>query len=147
MQAISIIIPIYGVEKYLRQCLDSVLNQTFTDWQAICVDDGSPDNSGKIAEEYAKRDNRFVVIHKQNGGPSDARDVGMKHATGEYVMFLDGDDFLTCMKCKSIYNIKTGEIRKEQKEEKVRKCPACGEILKIYDSICPACGYEMKDNT
>lgn len=94
MQAISIIIPMYGVEKYLRRCLDSVVNQTFTDWQAICVDDGSPDGSGEIAEEYAARDSRFVVIHKKNGGLSDARNTGMKHATGEYVMFLDSDDFI-----------------------------------------------------
>ncbi len=94
MPKISIIIPMYGVEKYLRRCLDSVLNQTFTDWQAICVDDGSPDNSGAIAEEYARRDRRFMVIHQENGGLSDARNTGMKHATGEYVMFLDSDDFI-----------------------------------------------------
>lgn len=94
MHAISIIVPMYGVEKYLRRCLDSILNQTFTDWQAICVNDGSPDNSGKIAEEYATRDKRFLVIHKPNGGPSDARNVGIKHATGEYIMFMDGDDFI-----------------------------------------------------
>ena len=91
---ISIIIPMYGVEKYLRRCLDSVLNQTFTDWQAICVDDGSPDNSGAIAEEYAASDKRFVVIHQKNGGLSDARNTGLKHATGEYIMFLDSDDFI-----------------------------------------------------
>ena len=91
---ISIIIPMYNVEKYLRRCLDSVQNQTFSDWQAICVDDGSPDNSGKIAEEYAARDKRFVVVHKENGGLSDARNAGMPYATGEYVMFLDSDDFI-----------------------------------------------------
>ena len=91
---ISIIIPMYGVEKYLRRCLDSVLNQTFQDWQAICVDDGSPDKSGEIAESYAKRDKRFVVIHKENGGLSDARNAGMPHASGEYIMYLDSDDFI-----------------------------------------------------
>ena len=94
MPAISIIIPMYGVEKYLRRCLDSVLNQTFTDWQAICVDDGSPDKSGEIAEEYAKRDKRFVVIHKENGGLSDARNAGMPHATGDYILYIDSDDFI-----------------------------------------------------
>ena len=88
MPAISIIIPMYGVEKYLRRCLDSVLNQTFTDWQAICVDDGSPDKSGEIAEEYAKKDKRFVVIHKENGGLSDARNAGMPYATGDYVLYI-----------------------------------------------------------
>ena len=94
MAKISIIIPMYGVEKYLNRCLDSVLNQTFTDWQAICVDDGGPDRSGEIAEEYAARDKRFVVIHQKNGGLSDARNTGMKYATGEYIMFLDSDDFI-----------------------------------------------------
>lgn len=84
----------YGVEKYLRRCLDSVLNQTFTDWTAICVDDGSPDRSGQIAEEYAARDKRFIVVHKENGGLSDARNVGMQHAMGRYIMFLDSDDFI-----------------------------------------------------
>lgn len=89
---ISIIIPMYKVEKYLRRCLDSVKNQTFQDWQAICVDDGSPDKSGKIAENYAKKDKRFVVVHKENGGVSAARNVALKKASGKYIMFLDSDD-------------------------------------------------------
>ena len=91
---ISIIIPMYNVEKYLRRCLDSVLNQTFSDWQAICVDDGSPDNSGKIAEEYAAQDSRFVVVHKENGGLSDARNAGFTKADSKYIMYLDSDDFI-----------------------------------------------------
>ena len=91
---ISIIIPMYNVEKYLRRCLDSVKNQTFQDWQAILVDDGSPDKSGQIAEEYASLDKRFVVVHKENGGLSDARNAGMPHAKGEYIMYLDSDDFI-----------------------------------------------------
>lgn len=94
MPAISIIIPVYNVEKYLRRCLDSVLNQTFADWQAICVNDGSPDNSAAILEEYAARDKRFVVVTQKNGGLSDARNTGMKYATGEYIMYLDSDDFI-----------------------------------------------------
>jgi glycosyltransferase involved in cell wall biosynthesis len=84
----------YNVEKYLRRCLDSVKNQTFTDWQAICVDDGSPDNSGKIAEEYADKDKRFVVVYKENGGLSDARNAGFPYAKGKYIMYLDSDDFI-----------------------------------------------------
>lgn len=92
MPAISIIIPMYKVEKYLRRCLDSVQRQTFSDWQAICVNDGSPDNSAEIANEYAKSDPRFVVVNKENGGLSDARNVGMAHATGDFLMFLDSDD-------------------------------------------------------
>ena len=94
MPAISIIIPMYGVEKYLRRCLDSVQNQTFTDWQAICVNDGSPDKSGEIAKEYAKKDKRFVVIDKENGGLSDARNIGMAHADGDYILYIDSDDFI-----------------------------------------------------
>ncbi len=84
----------YNVEKYLKRCLESVQNQTFKDWQAICVDDGSPDNSGKIAEEFAKKDDRFLVVHKKNGGLSDARNYGMQYADAEYIMFLDSDDFI-----------------------------------------------------
>ena len=91
---ISIIIPMYNVEKYLHRCLDSVLNQTFKNWQAICVDDGSPDKSGDIAEEYAKKDKRFIVVHKENGGLSDARNAGFPYAKGKYIMYLDSDDFI-----------------------------------------------------
>ena len=92
MQAISVIIPMYESERYIRRCFDSLLNQTFTNWQAICVDDGSPDRSGEIAQEYAARDKRFVVIHQDNMGVSGARNTGLKYANGEYIMFLDADD-------------------------------------------------------
>ena len=94
MPAISIIIPMYGVEKYLRRCLDSVQNQTFTDWQAICVNDGSPDKSGEIAREYAARDKRFIVVDKENGGLSDARNAAMPYVSGDYILYLDSDDFI-----------------------------------------------------
>ena len=102
---ISIIIPMYGVEKYLIRCLDSVQNQTFKDWQAICVDDGSPDKSGEIAEEYAKSDKRFVVVHKENGGLSDARNAGMPYAKGQYIMYLDSDDFIHPQTMEIAYNL------------------------------------------
>ena len=104
---ISIIIPMYNVEKFLRRCLDSVKNQTFTDWQAICVNDGSPDKSGEIAREYAKKDTRFVVVDKENGGLSDARNAGMQHAMGEYVLFLDSDDFIHPQTLELTYNAAT----------------------------------------
>ena len=107
--AISIIIPVYNVEKYLRRCLDSVLNQTFQDWQAICVNDGSPDNSAVILDEYAKRDSRFVVVHKENGGSSDARNAGMKHATGDYIMYLDSDDFIHPQTFELMYGVITAK--------------------------------------
>ena len=91
---ISIIIPVYNVEKYIRRCLDSVINQTYKNLEIILVDDGSPDNSGKICDEYAKVDKRIKVIHKENGGLSDARNKGIKEAKGKYIAFVDSDDFI-----------------------------------------------------
>ncbi len=90
----SIIIPVYNVENYLRVCLDSVLNQSFTDWEAICVNDGSTDGSAAILEDYAKQDSRFTVIAQANGGLSAARNTGLDAAQGDYVLFLDSDDWL-----------------------------------------------------
>ena len=88
----SIVIPVYNVAPYLRECLDSVLAQTFSDWEAICVDDGSTDGSGAILDEYAARDSRFRVVHQPNAGVSAARNRALDAAVGEYVTFLDGDD-------------------------------------------------------
>ena len=90
----SIIIPVYNVAPYLRECLNSVLAQTFTDWEAICVDDGSTDDSGVILDEYGLRDNRFKVIHKKNEGVAIARNFALGEASGEYVGFVDGDDLI-----------------------------------------------------
>ena len=90
----SIIIPVYNVAPYLRECLDSVLAQTFTDWEAICVDDGSTDSSGVILDEYAVRDSRFRVIHQSNSGVSAARNAALDVAKGKWFLFLDGDDIL-----------------------------------------------------
>lgn len=90
----SIIIPVYNVEKYLHDCLDSVLGQSFSDWEAICVNDGSTDGSADILEEYAEKDHRFKVVSQANGGLSAARNTGLKEAKGEYVLFLDSDDWL-----------------------------------------------------
>lgn len=90
----SIIIPVYNVAPYLRECLDSVLAQTFTDWEAICVDDGSSDGSGSILDEYKVRDNRFRVIHQKNAGVCSARNVGLKMATGRWICFVDADDVI-----------------------------------------------------
>ena len=94
MPKFSIIIPVYNVAPYLRECLDSVLAQTFTDWEAICVDDGSSDGSGVILDEYARKDNRIKVVHKVNGGVSSARNAGLSATIGEWVVFLDADDYL-----------------------------------------------------
>jgi glycosyltransferase involved in cell wall biosynthesis len=91
---ISIIIPIYKVEPYLRQCIDSIIHQTYTNLEIILVDDGSPDSCPKICDEYAKKDNRIIVVHKKNGGLSDARNAGLDICSGAYIYFLDGDDFI-----------------------------------------------------
>ena len=90
--SISIIIPVYKVEKYLPRCLDSILCQTFSDFEIICVNDGSPDNCGQILSYYEKLDNRIHVINKENTGVSDTRNIGLKHARGKYILFVDSDD-------------------------------------------------------
>ena len=96
---LSVIIPVYKVEKYLRQCVDSVINQTYKNLEIILVDDGSPDNCGKICDEYAQKDRRIKVIHQENQGVSAARNLGTKLAQGEYITYVDSDDWLdVCMK-------------------------------------------------
>ena len=92
---LSIIVPVYNVEEYITECIDSILAQTYKDWELILVDDGSTDNSGKICEEYALKDSRIKVIHKENGGLSSARNSGLDIAKGEYITFIDGDDFIS----------------------------------------------------
>ncbi|MBS4198408.1 glycosyltransferase family 2 protein [Bacillus sp. FJAT-49732] len=91
---VSIVVPIYKVEKYIHRCIESILEQTYTNLEIILVNDGSPDNCGKIIDEYAGKDNRIHVVHKKNGGLSDARNKGMEYATGEYTLFVDSDDWL-----------------------------------------------------
>ena len=92
---VSVIIPVYNVEKYLIECLDSVIKQTYKNLQIIVVDDGSTDSSGKMCDKYAIMDARIQVIHKKNGGQSSARNQGMKYVKGKYVYFLDSDDYIT----------------------------------------------------
>ena len=104
MAQVSIIVPVYQVETYLRQCIDSILAQTFTDFELILVDDGSKDKSGEICEEYAGKDGRVRVIHKENGGLSDARNAGLEQAAGEYFMFVDSDDYIAPTMIERLYN-------------------------------------------
>lgn len=94
MAKVSIIVPVYNVEKYLRKCLDSLINQTLKEIEIICVNDGSKDNSPKILEEYAKKDNRIIVINQENAGLSVARNSGIDIAKGEYIGFVDSDDWV-----------------------------------------------------
>lgn len=94
MAFFSVIVPVYNVEDYLEECLESVLNQTYRDLHVILVDDGSADGSGAICDQYARRDPRVRVIHKENGGASSARNLGLTEACSEYILFLDADDYL-----------------------------------------------------
>lgn len=92
---ISVIIPIFKAEKFLHRCIDSILAQSYTDFELLLIDDGSPDNSGAICDEYAVKDSRVRVFHKENGGVSSARNLGLDNALGEYVTFCDADDYVT----------------------------------------------------
>ena len=91
---ISVIVPIYNAEKYLKKCIDSITNQTYPDLQIILEDDGSEDNCSAICDEYAKQDQRIVVVHKKNQGQALARKSGMEIAAGEYITFVDADDYI-----------------------------------------------------
>ena len=101
----SVIVPIYNIEKYLRRCIDSVLAQSFEDYELILVDDGSPDSCPAICDEYAEKDARIKVIHKKNGGLVSARQAGITEAAGDYVFHLDGDDAMCEGALKSAYEI------------------------------------------
>ena len=101
---VSIIIPVYNVEPYLRECLDSVKNQTLKDIEIICIDDGSSDNSGKILDEYAKNDNRFIVIHQKNMGIGASRNKGLEKVSVEYITFVDSNDYLQLDAYEIAYN-------------------------------------------
>lgn len=102
---VSVIIPIYNVENYLRKSVDSILFQTYSNIEIFLVDDGSPDTCGAICDEYAAKDSRIKVIHKQNGGLSDARNVAIEVATGEYIVFVDSDDYVTTDYIETLYNL------------------------------------------
>lgn len=106
MPLVSVIVPVYKVEYVVKNCIESILNQTFTDFELILVDDGSPDNSGRICDEYAKKDDRVIVIHKENGGVSSARNVGIDKAKGKYICFVDSDDYVSKDYLKTLIDVK-----------------------------------------
>lgn len=134
---ISVIVPIYNVEKYLRKCIDSIINQTYKNLEIILIDDGSTDNSSSICDEYKKKDNRIVVIHKTNGGLSSARNKGLDISNGELISFVDSDDYiesnmLECLKANmdkyssdisvcDFYYVKNGNKRKSKTEFKKKE--------------------------
>lgn len=105
MEKISVIVPIYKVENYLDRCVNSIRNQTYDNLEIILVDDGSPDRCGEMCDAYAKEDNRIKVIHKENGGLSDARNKGIEAATGEYLAFVDSDDWLDLDMLELLYKM------------------------------------------
>lgn len=102
---VSVIVPIYNVEIYLKECIDSILNQTYKNIEVILVDDESPDSCGEICDDYVLRDKRVKVIHKKNGGLSDARNAGMKVATGDLITFVDSDDYISPDFIKKLYDV------------------------------------------
>ena len=101
---ISVIIPVYKVEKYLNRCVESVINQTHKNLEIILVDDGSPDNCPVLCDEWAKKDKRIIAVHKENGGVSSARNKGLEHATGEFIQFVDSDDYIESTFCEELIN-------------------------------------------
>ena len=105
MVKISVIIPVYNVEKYLKECLDSVINQSFEDMEIICVNDGSSDSSPEILDEYQKTDSRIKIITQENRGAAAARNIGLDNATGKYIYFMDGDDYLDLDALERLYEI------------------------------------------
>lgn len=146
---ITVIVPVYKVEKYLNRCVDSILAQTYTNFECILVDDGSPDKSPVICDEYAKKDNRVRVIHKVNGGVSSARNAGLDAAKGEWVCFVDSDDwveknYLEVMtsaagkyKCDLVVcgineQLKSGKFIKRSYFSKNYLCKSHSEVLKIF---------------
>ena len=120
---VSVIVPIYNVDKFLRKCIDSILNQTYKELEIILVDDGSTDKSGEICDEYSNRFTNISTIHKKNGGLSSARNAGLDIATGEYVSFIDSDDFIE----SNMYEKMVNAIQKSGKD-----IATCGRYVDIY---------------
>ena len=102
---ISVVVPIFNVQDYLRECIDSILGQTYKNIEIILVDDGSNDDCPQICDEYKLKDERISVIHKENGGLSDARNKGLEFSTGEYICFIDSDDYIDCKFIEKLFKL------------------------------------------
>ena len=138
---ISVIVPCYNVEEYLPRCVESVLNQTYRNLEILLVDDGSPDRCGEICDEYAAVDSRVKVIHKENGGLSDARNVALNVMKGEYVTFVDSDDYVAAdyveylYKLMEEYGVKLSVSRHQEFKDgasvsvEIRTCPVASESV------------------
>ena len=144
---ISVIVPIYNAEKYLHRCLDSIVNQTYKNLQIILIDDGSEDESSKICDEYKEIDNRIIVIHKENSGVSDSRNIGLDKSEGEYIGFVDADDYIEPSMYEKLYKSiiqynadicccgYTQEFDKyfyEKNTERIVSYDSCADILDAY---------------
>lgn len=142
---ISIIVPVYNAEQYLNKCVDSIVNQTYTNLEIILIDDGSPDNCGAICDEWAKKDSRIKVIHKPNGGLSSARNAGLDLAKGDYLTFIDSDDYVEADMVFSVVNaIKNSEVEIVLIREK--QVNLKGETTKIVgDTPTNTTFYKEKD--
>lgn len=139
---ISVIVPIYNVEKYLKKCIDSIINQTYRNLEIILVDDGSPDNCGKICDDYAQKDNRIKVIHKENGGQGSARNKALDICTGNYIAFVDSDDYIENNMFKTMLKIlEENDADIIQCGTKFRSC-STGNIIEISH-----CDKNEVDNT
>ena len=137
---ISVIVPIYKTEKFLSKCIDSIINQTYKNLEIILVDDGSPDNCPKICDEYAQKDNRVRVIHKENGGLSSARNAGIEIATGDFIAFVDSDDWIDSEMYESLVDLEEKHnadiaecgyrfIRPWKVENKILDGPNTGKVM------------------
>ena len=133
MALISVIVPIYGVEKYLNKCVESLIGQTYKVLEIILVDDGSKDNCPTLCDEWAKKDSRIKVVHKENGGLSDARNAGLPYATGEYISFIDSDDYIEPTFYERLFAA-IEEAGAEIAECGTRYVDECGNELKIRQS-------------
>lgn len=136
MAVISVIIPVYKVENYLQECIESVVRQTVSDLEIILVDDGSPDQCPEICDHWAKRDARIKVIHKQNGGLSDARNAGLDIATGDYISFVDSDDWIA----DNMYETMLKHLLKEEADICACGILACYPDKKIPMPVTPITG-------
>lgn len=124
MELVSIIVPVYNVEKYLKECIESIINQSFSNLEIILVDDGSTDESGNICDDFLNKDKRIKVFHKTNGGLSDARNYGINNSSGKYITFVDSDDLISPIFIDVLYN-----------------------AIKQYDTHLSICGFQrFKDN-
>lgn len=133
---VSIVVPVYKVpEQYLRRCIESLMNQTLNNIEILLVDDGSPDQCGKICDEYAKEDSRIHVLHKVNGGLCSARNSGCKAASGKWIMFVDGDDWVETEMCRVMYEVG---------EEKNVQLVMCG-IVKDYGKTGTIYSFPLED--